>query len=455
MRQKPQKACKIMKPRKPEANPQENFFKVRLDVICDPKNALKKLSDSINWQCFDDELGDVYSDKAGRPPLPTRLMVGIHYLKHAFNFSDEDSCREFVENPYWQYFCGLEFFEHELPFDRSSMTRWRNRIGVKKMERLLKETFQVALRSKFVKASELKKVIVDTTVQEKAVAFPTDSRLYYKATKTLVRIAKKAGILLRQSYVYVSEKMLFGQARYLNAKQMKRAKKCQRKLHTILGRTIRDIQRKLEVVSSEILKKRLTSLLEISKRIYDQQRSDSGKIYSVHAPEVECIAKGKVHKKYEFGCKVSMATTAKNSWVVGADAVHGNPFDGHTLKAQIDQIERITGQRPEQAFVDQGYRGAKNHPEDLKTHICGKKTKDMSLRNAMKRRSSIEPIIGHVKSDNRMDRNYLKGQSGDRINAMLAGSGRNLRKWMAVFCFALFGFRLNFRFRMLGLAAQP
>ena len=443
-----------MKPKQPEKTAQENLFKVRLDVICDSKNAIKKLADSINWDFFNKEFGDLYSDRAGRPPLSTRLMVGIHYLKHAFNFSDEDACREFKENPYWQYFCGLEFFEHELPFDRSSMTRWRNRLGPEKMERLLSETFRVALRSKYVKPSDLRSVIVDTTVQEKAVAFPTDSRLYYKATRALVKLAKKSGIDLRQSYVHISKKMLFGNARYSHAKQMKRARSCQRKLHTFLGRVIRDIQRKLGLVATEQLKKKLTSLLEIAERIFMQKRSDSGKVYSVHAPEVECIAKGKAHKKYEFGCKVSMATTAKSSWVVGADAVHGNPFDGHTLKSQIEQIERITGQRPEQAFVDQGYRGAKNHPDDMKTHICGKRSKDTSLRKAMKRRSSIEPIIGHTKSDNRMDRNYLKGQSGDRINAMLAGSGRNLRKWMAVFLFIFFGIRINFKISTLGLSAQ-
>lgn len=438
-----------MKPKEPEKTAQESLFKVRLEVICDPADALKRLGDSIKWNFFDIELGDVYSDKAGRPPLPTRLMVGLHYLKHAFNFSDEDACDQFRQNPYWQYFCGLEFFEHELPFDRSSMTRWRQRIGSDKMEKLLKESFQVALRSKFASPVELKKVVVDTTVQEKAVAFPTDSRLYFKATHALVRLAKRAGISLRQSYIHISKKMLFKQARYSHAKQGKRARACQRKLLTFLGRTIRDIQRKMEQVICERLQKKMTSLLEIAQRIHGQKRSDSGKIYSVHAPEVECIAKGKAHKKYEFGCKVSMATTAKNCWVVGADAVHGNPFDGHTLKNQIDQVERITGKRPEQAFVDQGYKGAKNHPDDLKTHICGKKTKDTSLKKAMKRRSSIEPIIGHTKADNRMDRNYLKGQEGDRINAMLAGSGRNLRKWMAVFCFVLFGLRINCNLRSL------
>lgn len=437
-----------MKPKQPEKTAQENLFKVRLDVICDSADALKKLAERIEWSFFDRELGDVYSENAGRPPLPTRLMVGIHYLKHAFNFSDEDACDQFRQNPYWQYFCGLEFFEHELPFDRSSMTRWRQRIGPSMMERLLKESFQVALRSKFVVPSELKKVVVDTTVQEKAVAFPTDSRLYFKATRTLVRLARKAGICLRQSYVHISKKMLFKQARYSHAKQSKRARVCQRKLQTFLGRTIRDIGRKLESVISEALKKKLTSVLEIASRIHTQKRNDSGKVYSVHAPEVECIAKGKAHKKYEFGCKVSMATTAKKCWVVGVDAHHGNPYDGHTLKKQIDQVERVAGSRPEQVFVDQGFKGAANHPANMKTHICGKKSKDSALKRAMKRRSSIEPIIGHTKADNRMDRNYLKGRDGDRINAMLAGSGRNLRKWMAVFLFILFGLRINLKFRL-------
>lgn len=442
-----------MRPRQPEKTPQENLFKVRLDVICDPVDALVKLADKIGWQVFDQELGGVYSDNPGRPPLPTRLMVGLHYLKHAFNFSDEDACDQFRQNPYWQYFCGLEFFEHELPLDRSSMTRWRNRIGPDKMETLLKESFQVALRSKFAHPSELKKVVVDTTVQEKAVAFPTDSRLYFKALRALVKLARKAGISLRQSYVHIAKKMLFKNARYGHAKQMKRAKSCTRKLQTFLGRVIRDIERKMGHVVSQRLQEKLKALLAIAARIHSQKRSDSGKVYSVHEPEVECVAKGKAHKKYEFGCKVSMATTSKNCWVVGAQAVHGNPFDGHTLKNQIDQVERITGLRPEQAFVDQGYRGTQNHPQDLKTHVCGKKTKNSSLKKAMKRRSSIEPIIGHTKADNRMDRNYLKGQNGDRVNAMLAGSGRNLRKWLAVFLFIFFGIELDVDFSPKWLAA--
>ena len=334
----------------------------------------------------------------------------------------------FHENPYWQYFCGLEYFEHEIKFDRSSMSRWRKRVGEEALEKVLSESFHAAVRSKMVKVSEVKSIVVDTTVQEKAITFPTDSRLYYKGLNKLSRLAKGVGIKLRQSYVRVSKKALFKQGRYSHAKQGKRARKMQRKLRTYFGRMIRDIDRKLVGVLSSEKVDHLKVILERCKQVHAQKRTDKNKIYSIHAPEVECIAKGKAHKKYEFGCKASLVTTSKSCWVVGAQAVHGNPFDGHTLKDQIEQVKRLTNIMPEKAFVDQGYRGKKNHPEDMKTYVCGKKTKNTSLRKQMKRRSSIEPIIGHIKSDNRMDRNHLKGKQGDQINVILAASGKNIRK---------------------------
>lgn len=403
---------------------------------------MKRLGDSINWEFFEESFDELYSDGVGRPPLATRLMVGIHYLKHSFNLSDEDCCEEFRQNPYWQYFCGLEFFEHEVAFDRSSLTKWRQRLGPEKMEELLKESFQVALRSKFVGKNDVQKVVVDTTVQEKAISFPTDSKLHYKAIVKLAKLSKEAGINLRQSYVFVSKKMLFKSSRYSHAKQMKRAKKCRRKLKTYLGRLIRDIERKLSgVTCSDLLREKLKALLVTSRRVWLQQRKDKGKIYSMHEPSVDCIGKGKAHKKYEFGCKVSVATTLKNSWIVGAQALHGNPFDGHTLQGQVEQLEKLTGLRPEEVFVDQGYRGAKHHPEGMKTHVCGKKSQKQSLKKSMKRRSSIEPIIGHLKSDHGMDRNYLKGQAGDSVNALLAASGKNLRKWMNEFLCVFFAGR--------------
>ena len=419
-----------MQPKK-KSDTQLKMYKTLLEDLCNPRHSLKLLADKIDWTMFEERLGLEYAEK-GRPGLSTRLMVGIHYLKHTFNYSDEDAHEMFHENPYWQYFCGLEYFTHETKFDRSSMTRWRKRMGSNKLEKLLSESFAVALRSKVVKASEVKKVVVDTTVQEKAIAFPTDSRLYYKGLRTLVRMAKGLKIKLRQSYVRVSKHALFKVGRYRHANQGKRARKMQRKLRTYFGRVIRDIDRKLDTVSPSKQVDQLKVILERCKQVHAQKRTDKNKIYSIHAPEVECIAKGKAHKKYEFGCKASLVTTHKSCWVVGAQAVHGNPFDGHTLKDQIEQVKRLTQLKPEKAFVDNGYRGKKHHPQGMETIVCGKKTKNRVLRKQMKRRSSIEPIIGHVKSDNRMNRNYLKGIEGDKINVLLAASGKNILKMLNI-----------------------
>jgi IS5 family transposase len=268
-------------------------------------------------------------------------------------------------------------------------------------------------------------------VQEKAIAFPTDARLYQKARVTLVRQARREGIELRQSYVRVGKRALQKQGRYAHAKQGQRARRETRKLRVYLGRVIRDIRRKAEAGGWELSVK-FQAYLELAERIFQQQRTDKNKVYSMHAPEVECIAKGKAHKKYEFGCKVSLVTTSQNNWVVGVEARHGNPYDGHTLKAAHEQVERLTGVKPKEVFVDRGYKGAEHHPEGVKVYLSGRRLKG-TLRKLLRRRSAIEPVIGHVKHDHRMDRNYLQGQEGDRINALLAGCGFNLRKLWGVF----------------------
>ena len=264
---------------------------------------------------------------------------------------------------------------------------------------------------------------VDTTVQEKAIAFPTDARLYDKARRTLVRAAKKQNIKLRQSYARVGKQALFQQSRYRAAKQLKRAKKQTRKLRVYLGRVIRDIERKLAQPSPE-----MQPLLERAKRIYQQQRTDSGKLYSMHAPEVECIAKGKVHTRYEFGCKVVFVTTSQSNWIVGTRAVHGNPYDGTTLSPAIEQTQALTGRRPKQAAVDKGFRGQTHHPPGLQVLVAGTRKFKGVLKRLVKRRSAIEPVIGHVKHDHGLKRNFLQGTHGDRINALMVACGFNLRK---------------------------
>ena len=413
-----------MKPKKsPQKNRQRDLFRPELLKIIDSGHALVKLAHAVEWNRMDELFGATYCPDNGRPGVSTRLMVALHYLKYTHNLSDEDVVAGWVENPYWQYLSGMKWFEHDLPINPSSMTRWRNRIGEAGAEELLKETIAAGLRLKAVKSYQLKRVNIDTTVQEKDIRFPTDARLCDRARQRLVDAAKERGIELRQNYNRNARRLVCKQSRYAHARQMKRAKGCTRKLKTYLGRVIRDIERKCSFPDAK-----LQSLLDIGTRIFHQQRHDKNKIYSVHEPQVECISKGKAHKRYEFGCKVSVAATSRGGWFVGAMATHGNPYDGHTLNDALKQIKRIV-QRPEQIFVDKGYRGhgyEGNVQVHVDKHHRGRTAK--SLWRWMKRRAAIEPGIGHLKREHGMDRNRLKGTQGDRINAILSAAGMNFWK---------------------------
>ena len=381
------------------------------------------MTESIDWQAFEEKFGRVAKPSGGRPPLPTRLMVGLHYLKALYGESDESVVDKWVENPYWQYFCGEDVFQHEFPCHPTSLVKWRKQVGPEGIEQLLAGVIRSAMSTSMLNPREIERVNVDTTVQEKAVAFPTDARLYQHARITLVRAARKRGVQLRQSYLRVGKYAFFKQSRYRVARQLKRARKYTRKLRTFLGRIIRDIERNLPQPDAQ-----MAVLLDRAKQIKQQQRSDSNKIYSMHAPEVECIAKGKVHKRYEFGCKVVLVTTSASNWIVGTAAVHGNPYDGATLSDVMTQTKQLTGVAPKQAAVDKGFRGTKYHPEGLQVLVAGTRKFKGVLKRLVKRRSAIEPVIGHVKHDHALGRNFLQGKQGDRINALLAACGFNLRK---------------------------
>ena len=403
---------------------QKELFRVELEKIIDKRHPLVTLSRIVNWDTLDQAFGATYHPDKGRPGISTRIMVSLHYLKYTYNLSDEAVVAGWVENPYWQVLSGMRHFEHEIPIDPSTMVRWRERIGEAGAEALLKQTIESGLKLKAIKAHQLKRVNIDTTVQEKDIRYPTDARLYDRARQRLVKAAEERGIKLRQSYKRKSKEMLFKQSRYSHARQMKRARKCVNKLRTYLGRVIRDIERK-ELKPDEELKE----LLEISKRIYDQKRKGKNKIYSVHAPEVECIAKGKAHKKYEFGCKVSVAVTSKGGWFIGAKAFHGNPYDGHTLSQALEQVEKISPRRPEHVFLDMGYRGH-NYEGETEIHVDKRRRGRTPKRlwKWMKRRAAVEPSIGHLKQGHRMDRNRLKGEEGDKINAIMSVVGMNFWK---------------------------
>nr|WP_320191501.1 IS5 family transposase [uncultured Desulfobacter sp.] len=429
-----------MKPTKPpiEDN-QGDLFLPQLENIISLGHSLVKLSRAVDWDALDKKFGVTFCEDNGRPGISTRLMTALHYLKFTYNLSDEAVVKGWVENPYWQYFSGMKYFEHELPCDPSSMTRWRKRIGEAGAEELLKKTIEAGLVLKAVKKFQLHNINVDTTVQEKDVRFPTDARLYDRARDRLVKAAKDREINLRQNYNRLSKQTLLKQSRYAHAKQMKRAKKATKKLKTYLGRVIRDIQRKYPTPDKE-----MGELLNVATRIWSQKRKDKNKVYSVHEPHVECISKGKAHKRYEFGCKVSVATTSRGCWFVGAMAVHGNPYDGHTLSETLAQVERIT-QKPQRSFVDRGYRGH-GYTGDIEVHVDkvrrGRTSK--SLWRWMKRRAAIEPSIGHLKQEHRMDRNRLKGKDGDKINAILSAAGMNISKllrWLVDYFLLLLGLR--------------
>jgi IS5 family transposase len=422
-----------MKPRKPpiEADRQGDFFKVLLEDIIDMKHELARLAGYIRWADFDREFGSLYQPDRGRPAESMRLMAGLQYLKEAFNLSDERTIKEWVENPYWQYFCGMKYFEHRFPVDPSQMTRWRQRVGEAGVEKMLAATVQAALDMKLLRPQSFQKVNVDTTVQEKAIHYPTDARLYYDMREKLARLANENGVELRQSYTRLGKRALFQVGRYAHARQMKRAAKKIRKLKTYLGCVTRDIQRKIE--GSEDLQKAFRPALALAGRVLAQKRTDSKKVYSIHAPEVECISKGKSHKKYEFGVKVSVATTSREGIVIGMRSLPGNPYDGHTLSGSIEQTRRIIAcELDGDVFVDKGYQGH-DYDGPATVHIVGRIKR--KIQDAMgrweKRRAAVEPEIGHLKNDGRLGRNYLLGELGDMLNAILCGCGQNIRKLLA------------------------
>jgi IS5 family transposase len=413
-----------MKPREPVDSPSDDLFRNRLDNLIDNRHELVKLAEIIDWEHFNAQWGEMFNDR-GRPAIATRLIAGLHYLKHTYRLSDEQVVQRWAENPYWQHFCGETYFQHELPINPSSLTRWRNRLGEQGVEVLLSKTIEAAIESKAVKARDLKRVTVDTTVQDKAIAFPTDSKLYNRARERLVRLAKKEGIELRQSYVRVGPRLLFKNNRYGHARQMKRQRRTTSKLKTVLGRVYRDIERKLANQPPSV-QAAFAEAMAITKRLLEQKRNDKNKLYAMHAPEVECIAKGKVHKRYEFGVKASVTITNRSNLVVGAQSLPGNPYDGHTLSGALNQVERLSGQRPQRCYVDLGYRG--HGVTDVEVFKARQKRGvTRSIRAELKRRNAVEPIIGHMKSDGFLGRNYLKGTQGDAINVLLCGAGQNLR----------------------------
>jgi IS5 family transposase len=404
---------------------QTDLFRSRLDQMVNMRHEMIILSHELDWDWIDVELAGCYS-REGRPSIPVRTMVGMLLLKQMFNQSDETVIQRWIENPYWQYFTGEEFFQHKAPFDPSDFVHFRKRVGEEGMEKVLSLT--VRLHQGSEKEEE---VMVDTTVQEKNITFPTDSKLAYKIIKYCWDYAEMFGIGLRQSYRFVVKGLRLKMHNGKHPKRRKEALKAQKKLRGIAGRLVRELQRKMPPEAFADY----GGSLALFEEVLAQTRTTKDKRYSLHEPDVWCIAKGKAHAPYEFGCKVSVARASDSGVIVGMKSFTGNPYDGDTLKDALDQVERVRaaagGTRPERATADRGYKG---RPIVGTTQILtpGKGTKGQTAyekkkqRERFRKRAGIEPVIGHLKSDHRMARNFLSGALGDAINCLLAGSAFNL-----------------------------
>ncbi len=407
---------------KPTNHSQLGFYSTFEEQL-DHYHPLYILAKTIYWQQFDDAFEKHYSATMGAPAKRIRLMVALQILKHVRNLSDESVVEQWAENAYYQYFSGEIVFACQEPCVPSELVEFRKRIGEAGVELILKESIRI--NGKDAKENE---GTTDTTVQEKNITFPTDSKLHKKIIKQCKDIAHKERLELRQAYTRTIKKLTLDQRFRNHPKNSDKARKADRKIKTIAGRLVREIERKLSASNGYVTK------LELFKRVLVQKRDDKQKIYSLHEPHVQCISKGKEHKKYEFGSKVSITTTKTTNVIIGAINIPKNDYDGHTLHPALEQQQRLTGTILKNNFVDRGYRGVKNVlgtniiiPQVKSTDTAYQKQK---LRKGFRRRAAIEPKIGHLKSDHRLSRNFYKGIIGDNINVMLAAASMNFKRMM-------------------------
>ena len=412
---------------KKEKNPQLNMFQVPLKQFINESHELVRLSKKIDWESLEKDLSVYYCEDNGRPGVPIRLIVGIIMLRRMFNQGDESVLDRWVENPYWQYFCGEVYFRHDYPFDRTELIKFRQRIGEKGAEQILKATVNLFEK----KEVQEKEVLIDTTVQEKNITFPTDVKLQKKIIEQCRKISKGEAIRLRQTYKGELKQQMIDQRFHDHPRRKKKALAARRRIKIIAGKVFRDLERKM----TESQRMKYAEKFSIFNRVLTQNKNSKNKVYSLHQPQVSCIAKGKEHKKYEFGNKVSITKTRKSGIIIGVLSFAGNPFDGDTLAPQLAQVERITNHKPETGIVDRGYRGRKqvNGTQIIcpgKSPKTGRQYQRQKMRQRFRARAGIEPVIGHIKHDHRMLRNYLVDEIGDNMNSILAAAGFNLRKML-------------------------
>lgn len=434
---------------KPLQQEQNSLFTSRLSQQLNPDHELLKLAKQIPWNQFEEEFSPLFSEGLSRPPLPVRLIVGLFILQHLFNRSDERVVIDWVENPYWQAFCGYDFLQWEFPIHPTSI-RWRHRIGTQGLEKIFQASIQVAVRTETVKEKELEHATCDTTVMPKAIAYPVDAKLIHRCIERIVRAAKKAGIRLKRTFGRVALRALQSFRRLAHAKRFRRAQKPLNQLKRYLRKILADLDPHLETCPTKLLREAV-----IGAKVVLQNREDKNKIYSCHEPLVACIAKGKAHKPYEFGAKTSLVVTEKKGLAIALTTHEGNPFDGHLLEPALLKAEKLTGKKITRVLVDKGFKG--HGIKDKQVLISGTRGLEPALKRALKRRQAIEPWIGHMKSDGKLGRCYLKGLLGDQMQAILVGIGHNFRMILRKLrIFWLYFLYWIYRMHRLGLASnQP
>jgi IS5 family transposase len=410
-----------------DKSPQLDMFKTPLKQFIQEGHKLVQLSKRIDWDNLETQLSKFYCTDNGRPCIPIRTITGMLLLKRMFSESDESVIERWIENPYWQYFCGEVYFRHEPPFDRTELIKFRKRIGEEGAEILLKMSIDLFPK----KEVQEKEVLIDTTVQEKNITYPTDVKLQKKIIEKCRKIADEHDIQLRQTYKRELKQMMIDQRFHSHPKRKKKARAAARRIRVIAGKIYRDLYRKL----NEGQKSHYSKLFKVFDKVLEQHKDSKDKIYSIHQPYVKCIAKGKEAKKYEFGNKSSIVKTKNSGIIIGAMAFTENIYDGDTLSPQLQQVGRMIGKMPEIGIVDRGYRGRK-FVEGVKIIMPGKLFAQAGrylinkTRERFRARAGIEPIIGHLKQDHRMCRNFLLDEDGDKLNTILAATGFNLRKML-------------------------
>ena len=403
-----------------------------LEDMLSHEHPLFQLSNKINWECFENAFSPLYCSTNGRPAHPIRLMCGLLILKHLRNVSDEMVVSQWSENAYYQYFCGGLEFMPKQPCDASELVHFRNRIGEKGMELILAESIRV--NTDHDNEDHFDTAFIDSTVQEKNITYPTDAKLHKKIIKNVLKIVHDKCLPLRQSYTRTLKGIYRSQRFRNHPKNRKKALKADRQLRTIAGRLVRELERNLEG------KKGYEKMFELYYRVLSQNRKSKNKVYSLHEPDVVCLSKGKEHKQYEFGNKVSIL----RSWsglIIGACSFR-NEYDGHTIEKTLKQTQRMTGKQVDKLAGDRGYRGIKQIGQTKILIPDTPKAKDSYYQKRKKhklfcKRAGIEPTIGHLKEDHRLSRNFYKGVKGDAINVLLAAAAYNFKRAMRVLLYLI------------------